>query len=122
MSGVNQRFGERLRELRASGGMSQEALGKAVRVSRTAITNIERGNQGVTLDMLYRLAEALNLPPQDLLPPETLGVGNEQVQALIGNARDTKLLMKELSTTQPGAGHGAKRRGKGRGASRTDGN
>lgn len=67
-------FGERLREIRKNDGMSQDALGRRAGLSRTSITNIEQGRQHVSLDVLYRLADALGLEPSQLLPAkETLG-------------------------------------------------
>jgi len=49
--------------------MSQEAFAKAVGLSRTSITNIERGRQPVSLHTLYFMADILGVGPADLLPP-----------------------------------------------------
>lgn len=48
--------------------LNQAALGAKVGLSRTSITNIECGRQQVALHMLYELANALGIEPQDLLP------------------------------------------------------
>lgn len=49
--------------------MSQEAFAKAVGLSRTSITNIERGRQPISLHTLYSMADILSIEPADLLPP-----------------------------------------------------
>jgi transcriptional regulator with XRE-family HTH domain len=48
--------------------LSQEALAKAVGLTRTSITNIERGRQPVNLHTLYVMADILRLDVADLLP------------------------------------------------------
>jgi len=49
--------------------MSQQAFAKAVGLSRTSITNIERGRQPISLHTLYFMADILGVEPSDLLPP-----------------------------------------------------
>jgi transcriptional regulator with XRE-family HTH domain len=66
---LNAEFGRLLRELRRRTAMSQDLLAEAAGVSRTSIVNIEAGRQGISLSTLYRLALALRLTPQALLPP-----------------------------------------------------
>jgi len=64
-------FGLRLRDARRKAGMTQAALAARVGVSRTSVTNIERGSQHISLHMLFALALALGLKPAQLLPSET---------------------------------------------------
>lgn len=63
-------FGRTLREhrQRTGGELSQEQLAKRVGLSRTSITNIEKGRQQIPLHMLYLLADALGVDPISLLP------------------------------------------------------
>lgn len=61
-------LGERIREARERGGMKQDQLAQTVGLSRTSITNIERGRQGVQAYLLARIAEVLGRPAADLLP------------------------------------------------------
>jgi transcriptional regulator with XRE-family HTH domain len=63
-------FGRNLRHARQREGaeLSQEKLAKRVGMSRTSITNIEKGRQQIPLHMLYSLADALGLDPVALLP------------------------------------------------------
>jgi transcriptional regulator with XRE-family HTH domain len=48
--------------------LTQEKLGRLVGLSRTSITNIEKGRQHIALHQLYVLAEALRVRPEALLP------------------------------------------------------
>ena len=51
--------------------MTQEKLGRMVGLSRTSITNIEKGRQHVALHQLFAIAEALKVPPAALLPGQS---------------------------------------------------
>lgn len=48
--------------------MTQEALGRIVSLTRTSITNIEKGRQKVLLHTLADIAAALETEPGRLLP------------------------------------------------------
>ena len=48
--------------------MTQFRLGMLVGLSRTSITNIEKGRQHVSLHHVYRIADALGIAPDKLLP------------------------------------------------------
>jgi transcriptional regulator with XRE-family HTH domain len=61
-------FGQLLAQRRAEAKLSQEALAKSVGLTRTSITNIERGRQPVNLHTLYVMADILRLEVADLLP------------------------------------------------------
>jgi len=65
---ICKRFGLLLARRRTDKGMSQAAFAKAVGLSRTSITNIERGRQPVNLHTLYSMADILGLEAGDLLP------------------------------------------------------
>lgn len=56
-------------------GMTQARLGRTVGLSRTSITNIERGRQHVALHHLFAIADALNVPPAVLLPGQGVDGG-----------------------------------------------
>lgn len=61
-------FGQLLAKKRSEAKLSQESLAKAVGLTRTSITNIERGRQPVNLHTLFLIAEILGLDVVDLLP------------------------------------------------------
>jgi len=62
-------FGKLLRRHRSSvPDMTQEKLGHMVGLSRTSITNIEKGRQHIALHQLFAISGALKLRPEVLLP------------------------------------------------------
>jgi transcriptional regulator with XRE-family HTH domain len=63
----NRAFGQRVRARREARGLSQEALGVLVGLSRTSITNIEAGRQNVVAYTVRLLARHLDASAGDLL-------------------------------------------------------
>jgi len=61
-----------IREARDRRGVTQEALATLVSLSRTSLTNIERGRQKVQLHTLCGLAAALEVTPGLFLPKDVL--------------------------------------------------
>src|SRR5260370_12918209 len=61
-------FGELLARQRSEAKMSQRAFAKAIGLSRTSVTNIERGRQPVSLPTLYVMANILRTDVCKLLP------------------------------------------------------
>ena len=65
-------FGSRVRALREEKNVTQDELAKRVDLSRTSITNIERGRQRVLLHQMVGIAQALDADPTELIPkPES---------------------------------------------------
>jgi transcriptional regulator with XRE-family HTH domain len=60
--------GRRVRQARERVGLTQEDLAARVSLSRTSVTNIEKGRQKLLLHTLYGLAAALQVSPVALLP------------------------------------------------------
>ncbi|MEW2007504.1 helix-turn-helix transcriptional regulator [Microbacterium sp. NPDC079208] len=61
-------LGARVRELRETIGLSQEAFAHRAELDRTYVSGIERGRRNPTLDVLYRLAAALEVEVRELFP------------------------------------------------------
>jgi transcriptional regulator with XRE-family HTH domain len=59
-------FGRRLRDLRTEQHLSQEELADKAGLDRTYISSCERGKRNISLENIYRLAEALNTRPEEL--------------------------------------------------------
>jgi transcriptional regulator with XRE-family HTH domain len=62
VSALNQQLAARLRELRRQAGWSLEALAQSSGVSRSMVSQIERGASSPTAVVLARLASAFGLP------------------------------------------------------------
>jgi transcriptional regulator with XRE-family HTH domain len=56
-------FGDRLRTLRLSAGLSQEQLGEAADLDRTYISSTERGRRNISLTAITQIASALKISP-----------------------------------------------------------
>jgi transcriptional regulator with XRE-family HTH domain len=64
---LQEQFGDRARALRKLAGLSQEALALACGLDRTYIGGVERGERNISLINIHKIAEALNLPANELL-------------------------------------------------------
>ncbi len=64
-------FGSRLRALREEKSVTQEELARRVDLSRTSITNIEKGRQRIMLHQVVELAQALDANVVELMPSPT---------------------------------------------------
>jgi HTH-type transcriptional regulator, cell division transcriptional repressor len=62
-----QLFGRRLRELRKTRGLTQEALAEAADLSGNYISDLELGLKVPSLTILVRLSQALDVATTDLL-------------------------------------------------------
>ena len=61
-----ERVGLNIRNLRNSRGLSQEQLGLAAEVDRSYISEIELAKNSASLDVLERIADALEVDPKEL--------------------------------------------------------
>lgn len=64
---IKQAFGERLRYLRKSRGLSQETLALSCELDRTYIGGVERGERNISLINIHRIARALGVHAKDLM-------------------------------------------------------
>lgn len=60
-------FGERLRHLRQIRNLTQDAVGKRMKLTRTSIVNIEAGRQRVMLHDVSAFADIFKTTPENLL-------------------------------------------------------
>jgi transcriptional regulator with XRE-family HTH domain len=61
-------FGQKVKKIRERKGLSQAVVAREIGLSRTSITNIERGHQHISLHLLYELGRVLGVEIMDLLP------------------------------------------------------
>ncbi|WP_394274736.1 helix-turn-helix domain-containing protein [Luteococcus sp.] len=70
-------IGRLIRDARKQRGLTQHQLADVLNTSQSAVHRIEAGNQNLSLDMINRIAEALESP---LITPATTGTMNFRVQ------------------------------------------
>ena len=63
-----EKVGRRVKETRKVSRLTQEQLASHVHLTRTSVTNIEKGRQKLMLHTLFGLAAALKVPVGQLIP------------------------------------------------------
>lgn len=71
-------LGKRIREIRKIRKLSQEALAERAGISAQYVSNIERGKENPTLDMLFTLADALKVTLAEMCDYETVQTMDRQ--------------------------------------------
>lgn len=61
-------FGQRVREIRKSRGLSQESMAALSGIDRSYMGHIERGEKNITLTKIYQISDALGIEVADLFP------------------------------------------------------
>ena len=87
--------GNRIRQARLDLGLTQEALAEAVSLTRTSITNIEKGRQNLLVHKLISFADALQVAPADLLPQSGDGLGGTMEQIVSNQPDDTQQFLRD---------------------------
>ncbi len=72
--------GRMIRKGREAAGLRQDELAERVGLTRTSITNIEKGKQRIQIHTLYAIAQALNISPLTLLPSVVSAARDETVE------------------------------------------
>ena len=68
---IREIFAHNLRKYRRAAGLSQEELAHRAGIDRTYVSLLERRIYSATIDVLEKLAEALNIEPHLLLKRPT---------------------------------------------------
>ncbi len=66
MADIRILFGQRLREIRERKQLSQEKLAALAGLNRTYISKIERGERNISVETVAKLAQALDIPIDQL--------------------------------------------------------
>jgi transcriptional regulator with XRE-family HTH domain len=61
-------LGKRVKELRKSAGVSQEVVAAILNITRTSVTNIETGRQGLTAENIVTMCQLFKCTPNDIFP------------------------------------------------------
>lgn len=64
---IKEKFGNRLKALRKEKGLSQEELAEKSGLNRPYISGIEQGKRNVSLEVMEKLAEALEVEMKELV-------------------------------------------------------
>ena len=62
---IKVKVGQRVRELRTKGGISQEALANRAELDRTYVTDVENGRRNISIENLEKLIVALQMEFKD---------------------------------------------------------
>ena len=90
---VRKFLGQRLRALRKQRELSQERLGDRAGLSGKFIGEVERGEKSISIDSLYRVSVALEIPLRELTdvradkPSAVPSADAEQIFALVSGRR-----------------------------------
>lgn len=76
-------IGNRIRKLRIEKKLSQTRLAEIIGLTRTSITNIEKGRQKLLIHTLWDLAEALGTDPREILPLDKTDILNKNAQNML---------------------------------------
>jgi transcriptional regulator with XRE-family HTH domain len=83
---VRKFLGQRLRELRKQRGLSQARLGDRSLLSGKFIGEVERGEKSISIDSLYRVSVALEVPLRhlaDVRPGRRVVVLSEDAEKIV---------------------------------------
>jgi transcriptional regulator with XRE-family HTH domain len=89
-------LGVRIKETREESGFTQEALGEEVGLSRTSITNVEKGRQKLLLHTFVNIANVLKVNPESLLPKTQLSSDGELERILKEHSTEEKQWIKAV--------------------------
>ena len=96
--------GRRIRKARKDRKLTQEDLASLVSLTRTSITNIEKGRQKLLLHTLAQIAHALHVEPANLLPDAVGEPENDLDEALKGRPGPEKAWIKSALLSARKAG------------------
>jgi transcriptional regulator with XRE-family HTH domain len=94
---VRKFLGQRLRALRKEHGLSQERLGERAGLSGKFIGEVERGEKSISVDSLYHVAMALEVPLRHLIDvragrrPAAPSAEAERIFALVARRRSPEI-------------------------------
>jgi len=67
---MNTRIGMRIRTLRTSKGISQEAIADMLHISQSAYSRIENGESNNWVNLIEKICNVLNVTPEELFTSE----------------------------------------------------
>jgi transcriptional regulator with XRE-family HTH domain len=94
-------LGKQIRKARIDAKVTQEQLARALHLTRTSVTNIERGRQPVMTHVLIKIATSLNTTIQELIPAADTIAPNRQMKSQLKRlpARKREWVTRILATS-----------------------
>lgn len=96
MENLTKQLGKRVKELRKHRGYTQESLAQRADISDKYLSEVERGECKVSVEVLNKVASGLHVNLHDLVNFDSANgrpQNEEQLIALIKNASDEELVM-----------------------------
>lgn len=76
-------MGQRIKEARKRAGLTQKSLAVKIGVATGTVQQYELGKRQPRLEQIYNIADALNIPPEELLGLEHLEPGTDADKLLL---------------------------------------
>ena len=95
-------LGANVRKYREIARLTQDEVADRLSLSRTSVTNIEKGKQRIQIHTLYNIAKVLGVSVTDLLPPaDEDSTRREQFDRILGmHSQEVRNWVLEVLTPQ----------------------
>ncbi|HIS74199.1 TPA: helix-turn-helix transcriptional regulator [Candidatus Galligastranaerophilus intestinavium] len=87
---IKKNLGNRIREIRISRSLTQEALAEKINLSAKSLSQIELGNNFVSAETLEKILEKLNLEPDELFSFGGIKTNDELHKNILKNLETIK--------------------------------
>ena len=67
-------FAQNMRQIRRLKELSQEELAFSANISKTYVCEIERGSRAISIDVMGQIADALEMPLEEMLKQDLLPI------------------------------------------------
>lgn len=64
---INIQIGEQIKEVRETAGFTQERFSELIEVSSQYVSEVERGNVGISMSTLKKICEVMKIPADQIL-------------------------------------------------------
>lgn len=85
------KIGQKIRKIRKAHGLSQEELAEKVNISTTHMSHIETGSTKLSLQVLVRLAMALEMPTDSLIFESCSQPMADKLQGLLSQCSENQV-------------------------------
>ena len=94
---MKKNLGNRIREIRISRSLTQEALAEKINLSAKSLSQIELGNNFVSAETLEEICSALNIPPKTLFDFEYSELSQENsIKEIVTKLENNPKLLKTI--------------------------